>query len=104
ANMRTQISDLRRGATMLIATPGRLLDLIERGALSLANVDFLVLDEADRMLDMGFLPAIRRILAMVPAKRQTLLFSATMSSEIETLARTTMKQPKLIEVSPRGQA
>lgn len=104
ANMRTQISDLRRGATVLIATPGRLLDLIERGACSLANVDFLVLDEADRMLDMGFLPAIRRILAMVPAKRQTLLFSATMSSEIEKLARTTMKQPKMIEVSPRGQA
>jgi ATP-dependent RNA helicase RhlE len=104
ANMRTQISDLRRGATVLIATPGRLLDLIERGVCSLANVDFLVLDEADRMLDMGFLPAIRRILAMVPAKRQTLLFSATMSSEIEKLARTTMKQPKMIEVSPRGQA
>jgi ATP-dependent RNA helicase RhlE len=104
ANMRTQISDLKRGATVLIATPGRLLDLIERGVCSLANVDFLVLDEADRMLDMGFLPAIRRILAMVPAKRQTLLFSATMSSEIEKLARTTMKQPKLIEVSPRGQA
>lgn len=104
ANMRTQISDLRRGATVLIATPGRLLDLIERGACSLANVDFLVLDEADRMLDMGFLPAIRRILSMVPSKRQTLLFSATMSSEIEKLARTTMKQPKMIEVSPRGQA
>ena len=104
ANMRTQISDLRRGATILIATPGRLLDLIERGACSLANVDFLVLDEADRMLDMGFLPAIRRILGMIPAKRQTLLFSATMSSEIEKLARTTMKQPKMIEVSPRGQA
>jgi len=104
ANMRTQISDLRRGATILIATPGRLLDLIERGVCSLANVDFLVLDEADRMLDMGFLPAIRRILAMVPAKRQTLLFSATMSAEIEKLARTTMKQHKMIEVSPRGQA
>ena len=104
ANMRTQISDLRRGATIVIATPGRLLDLIERGAVSLSTVEYLVLDEADRMLDMGFLPAIRRILSMLPAKRQTLLFSATMSSDIEKLARTTMKQPKLIEVSPRGKA
>jgi ATP-dependent RNA helicase RhlE len=104
ANMRTQIADLRRGATIVIATPGRLLDLLERGVLNLSSVEVLVLDEADRMLDMGFLPAIRRILAMLPAKRQTLLFSATMSSDIEKLARTTMKAPKLIEVSPRGQA
>jgi ATP-dependent RNA helicase RhlE len=104
ANMRTQIADLRRGASVVIATPGRLLDLVERGAANLSTVEFLVLDEADRMLDMGFLPAIRRILAMLPAKRQTLLFSATMSSEIEKLARTTMKEPKLIEVSPRGKA
>jgi ATP-dependent RNA helicase RhlE len=104
ANMRTQISDLRRGAAIVIATPGRLLDLTERGAVNLSTVEVLVLDEADRMLDMGFLPAIRRILSLVPAKRQTLLFSATMSSDIEKLARTTMKDPKLIEVSPRGQA
>jgi ATP-dependent RNA helicase RhlE len=104
ANIRTQIADLRRGAAIVIATPGRLLDLAERGAINLNAVEVLVLDEADRMLDMGFLPAIRRILAMVPAKRQTLLFSATMSSDIEKLARTTMKEPKLIEVSPRGQA
>jgi ATP-dependent RNA helicase RhlE len=102
ANMRTQISDLRRGAAIVIATPGRLLDLVERGAVNLSAVEVLVLDEADRMLDMGFLPAIRRILSMLPAKRQTLLFSATMSSDIEKLARTTMKDPKLIEVSPRG--
>jgi ATP-dependent RNA helicase RhlE len=104
ANMRTQISDLRRGAAIVIATPGRLLDLTERGAVNLSTVEVLVLDEADRMLDMGFLPAIRRILSLVPAKRQTLLFSATMSSDIEKLARTTMKDPKLIEVSPRGRA
>jgi ATP-dependent RNA helicase RhlE len=104
ANMRTQIADLRRGATVVIATPGRLLDLTERGALNLSNVQTLVLDEADRMLDMGFLPAIRRVLSLVPAKRQTLLFSATMSPEIEKLARTTMKEPKLIEVSTRGRA
>jgi ATP-dependent RNA helicase RhlE len=104
ANIRTQIHDLRRGATVVIATPGRLLDLLERGAISLSTVEFLVLDEADRMLDMGFLPAIKRVLAKLPTKRQTLLFSATMSSSIETLARSTMTQPKLVEVSPRGRA
>lgn len=104
ANIRTQISDLRRGASVLIATPGRLLDLTERGNVNLSGIEVLVLDEADRMLDMGFLPAIRRVLAMVPAKRQTLLFSATMSSSIEQLARSTMKEPTLIEVSQRGRA
>ena len=104
ANIRTQISALRKGATVLIATPGRLLDLTERGAVNLSTVEVLVLDEADRMLDMGFLPAIRRVLAMLPTKRQTLLFSATMSSSIEQLARSTMKEPKLIEVSQRGRA
>jgi len=104
ASARTQMTELRRGVAVVIATPGRLLDLVERGAVNLSMIEFLVLDEADRMLDMGFLPAIRRILAMLPAKKQTLLFSATMSSDIEKLARTTMKEPKLIEVSPRGQA
>ncbi|HEU5132312.1 MAG TPA: DEAD/DEAH box helicase, partial [Pyrinomonadaceae bacterium] len=104
ANIRTQLAELRRGAAVVIATPGRLLDLTERGALNLSNVDVLVLDEADRMLDMGFLPAIRQVLSLVPAKRQTLLFSATLSPEIEKLARSTMKQPKLVEVSPRGRA
>jgi len=104
ANIRTQISELRRGASVLIATPGRLLDLTERGNVNLSTIEVLVLDEADRMLDMGFLPAIRRVLAMLPTKRQTLLFSATMSSSIEQLARTTMKDPTLIEVSPRGRA
>ena len=104
ANTRTQIAEVRRGATVVIATPGRLLDLTERGVVDLSTIEVLVLDEADRMLDMGFLPAIRRVLAMLPAKRQTLLFSATMSSSIESLARSTMTQPKLIEVSPRGRA
>ena len=104
ANIRTQMSELRRSPAVVIATPGRLLDMVERGALKLATVEVLVLDEADRMLDMGFLPAIRRVLSLVPTKRQTLLFSATLSSEIEQLARTTMKAPKLIEVSPRGRA
>lgn len=104
ANMRTQIADLRRGAAVLVATPGRLLDLIERGVMNLSTIEIFVLDEADRMLDMGFLPAIRRVLAMLPTKRQTLLFSATMPSEIERLARSTMQEPKLVEVSPRGRA
>src|SRR5437763_7309222 len=104
ANIRTQISELRKGACVLIATPGRLLDLTERGSVNLSTIEVLVLDEADRMLDMGFLPAIRRVLSMLPTKRQTLLFSATMSASIEQLARSTMKEPKLIEVNQRGQA
>ena len=102
ANIRTQIADLRRGASVVIATPGRLLDLTERQAVDLSTLEVLVLDEADRMLDMGFLPAIKRVLAMLPTNRQTLLFSATMSAEIERLARSTMKDPSLVEVSPRG--
>jgi ATP-dependent RNA helicase RhlE len=104
ANIRTQVADLRRDATVVIATPGRLLDLVERRAINLSTVEVLVLDEADRMLDMGFLPAIRRVLATLPTKRQTLLFSATMSPSIESLARSTMSQPKLVEVSQRGRA
>ncbi len=103
ASMPRQLDALRRSPAVVIATPGRLLDLTERGALDLSGVEVLVLDEADRMLDMGFLPAIRRVLSMVPEKRQTLLFSATMPPEIEKLARSTMQSPKLIEVSPRGQ-
>src|SRR5437660_6703687 len=104
ANIRTQTAQIKRGACVLDATPGRLLDLTERGTVDLSRIEVLVLDEADRMLDMGFLPAIRRILAMLPTKRQTLLFSATMSSSIEQLARSTMNDPKLVEVSPRGRA
>jgi ATP-dependent RNA helicase RhlE len=104
ASMSRQNESLRRGAGVVIATPGRLLDHVERGSVDLSQVETLVLDEADRMLDMGFLPAIRRVLAKLPTKRQTLLFSATMSSSIEKLARSTMSQPKLIEISQRGQA
>jgi ATP-dependent RNA helicase RhlE len=104
ASMVRQMDVLRRNPTVIIATPGRLLDLVERGSLDLSAIEVLVLDEADRMLDMGFLPAIRRVLSLVPAKRQTLLFSATMSSEIESLARSTLNNPKLVEVNPRGKA
>jgi ATP-dependent RNA helicase RhlE len=73
-----QTDELRRGSSILIATPGRLLDLIEQGFVSLKALDFFVLDEADRMLDMGFIHDIKRILKLLPSKRQTLLFSATM--------------------------
>jgi ATP-dependent RNA helicase RhlE len=104
ASMSNQTEALRRGVGVVVATPGRLLDHVERRTIDLSYVEVLVLDEADRMLDMGFLPAIRRILAELPTKRQTLLFSATMSQEIESLARSTMKEPKLVEVNVRGRA
>ena len=104
ASMTRQLTALRQAPAVIVATPGRLLDHIERGTINISAVEVLVLDEADRMLDMGFWPAIRRVLSALPQKRQTLLFSATMSPEIERLARTTMREPKLIEVSPRGTA
>ena len=100
--MASQTAGLRRGASVVVATPGRLLDHMERGAVNFATLDALVLDEADRMLDMGFLPSIRRILAALPKQRQTLLFSATMSEAIEQLARTHMRSPKMVEVSQRN--
>jgi ATP-dependent RNA helicase RhlE len=102
--MHQQREALRGGAGVLIATPGRLLDHMERKTLNLSQIEVLVLDEADRMLDMGFWPSIRRVLEVLPLKRQTLLFSATMSAAIEKIARTTLRSPKLVEVSPRGQA
>jgi ATP-dependent RNA helicase RhlE len=95
---------LRRGAAIVVATPGRLLDHMERATLSLAHVEVFVLDEADRMLDIGFLPAIRRVIAALPARRQTLLFSATMPYEVEQLARSAMRDPEMVEVSRRGRA
>lgn len=105
ASMTKQLAALRRRETnFVIATPGRLLDLMERRVIDLAHVEVLVLDEADRMLDMGFWPAIRRIIGELPTVRQTLLFSATMPPPIEEIARTTMRRPKMIEVGPRGQA
>jgi ATP-dependent RNA helicase RhlE len=104
ASMERQREALRQGAAVVIATPGRLLDHIERRSVDLSQVEVLVLDEADRMLDMGFWPSIRRVLEHLPSNRQTLLFSATMSPAIEEIARKTMRQPKLVEVSPRGRA
>ena len=102
--MARQTEALRRGVGVIVATPGRLLDHMERGAVDFRHLEVLVLDEADRMLDMGFLPQIRRVLAALPTERQTLLFSATMSPEIEQLARTTMRSPEVVEVSQRGRA
>jgi len=93
---------LRQGVDLLIATPGRLLDHLERGNLEFSALEVLVLDEADRMLDMGFLPDVRRILRTLPAERQTLLFSATMPQEIEILAYQTLKAPVTIEVGRRA--
>lgn len=94
-----QIEKLRKGVDILIATPGRLIDHVYQKNVDLGSVEFLVLDEADRMLDMGFIPDIRRILKMLPAKRQTLLFSATFSDEIRQLARTLMQDPEWIQIA-----
>ena len=100
-SQRTQERDLSKGCDILIATPGRLNDLIQQHVISLASTEFLVLDEADRMLDMGFLPQIKRITAHVPRDRQTLMFSATLSHDIEELARRLTHDPTLIEVGGR---
>ncbi len=100
-NIGNQLRQLKRGADIVVATPGRLLDHINRGSLDLGGLDILVLDEADRMLDMGFLPDLRRIISELPRDRQTLLFSATMPKEVQKLANTIMFKPQLIEVGER---
>ena len=99
---RPQIASLRRGCDLLIATPGRLLDLVEQGVLDLSGVRHLVLDEADRMLDMGFIHAIKRILKLLPSERQNLMFSATYSEDIRDLAARMLRNPVTIEVAPRN--
>jgi ATP-dependent RNA helicase RhlE len=96
-----QLGDLRRGVDIIIATPGRLLDHIQRGNVQLGRVKFLVLDEADRMLDMGFLPDVKRILSHVPSQRQTALFSATIPPQIEALIKGTMRSPEIVEIGER---
>jgi ATP-dependent RNA helicase RhlE len=95
-----QIAALRRGVDVLIATPGRLLDLMRQRHADLRGVETLVLDEADRMLDMGFIHDIRQIVAQVPAHRQTLMFCATMPTEIRTLAGSLLRQPATVQVAP----
>ena len=97
-----QIRKLQGGVEFVVACPGRLLDLVERGCVNLSNVEVVVLDEADRMLDMGFLPDIRRILKLLPRERQTLLFTATMPHDIERLARDFMRNPAVIQVGHQG--
>ena len=99
-----QMMKLRGGVDILVATPGRLLDLVQQNAVSLKEVEVLVLDEADRMLDMGFIHDIKRILALLPKQRQNLLFSATFSNEIKDLADKLLNKPTLIEVARRNTA
>ena len=102
--MNPQISALRKGVDILIATPGRLLDHAQQRNVDLSGIEVLVLDEADRMLDMGFIHDIRRVLALVPKKRQTLLFSATFSDEIRELAATFLTDPQYVESERRNTA
>jgi len=97
-----QIDKMRRGVDILVATPGRLLDHSRQGTVDLSNVEVLVLDEADRMLDMGFIHDIRKVLKLVPSQRQTLLFSATFSDEIKALSKQFLTNPKHIEVARRN--
>ena len=97
-NIERQIRDLRRRPHIVIGTPGRLKDLIERKALNLKNVTTLVLDEADRMLDMGFLPYIKKIVGMTPRERQTLLFSATITPQIQTISQEFLNNPEIVSV------
>jgi ATP-dependent RNA helicase RhlE len=98
--MNPQISKLKRGVDILVATPGRLLDLQQQGFVDLSGVQMLVLDEADRMLDMGFIHDVKKVLALVPRDKQSLLFSATFSTEIRELAATLLKNPQSIQVTP----
>jgi ATP-dependent RNA helicase RhlE len=98
--MKPQVDRVKRGVDVLVATPGRLLDLQGQGLLDLSSIEILVLDEADRMLDMGFIHDVKKILALVPKEKQSLLFSATFSDEIRDLAATLLKNPQSIQVTP----
>jgi ATP-dependent RNA helicase RhlE len=99
AGMGPQLDALRRGVDVLVATPGRLIDHLERGSAKLDGVEMLIMDEADRMLDMGFLPAIKRILGRLPQSRQTLLFSATFETQIKQLALEFMRNPQQVQIA-----
>lgn len=100
--MNPQIDRLKKGVDILVATPGRLLDLQQQGKLDLSTVQILVLDEADRMLDMGFIHDVKKVLALVPSEKQSLLFSATFSDEIRELANGLLKNPQSVQVTPRN--
>ena len=100
--MNPQISRMKKGVDILVATPGRLLDLMQQGMVDLGQVQILVLDEADRMLDMGFIHDVKKVLAVVPKAKQSLLFSATFSDEIRELAATLLKDPQTVQVTPRN--
>ncbi len=99
---RPQIEALRSGVDLVVATPGRLIDLMDQRAADLSGIQFLVLDEADRMLDMGFLPSIRRIMKALPQKRQTLMFSASLSREIEALTHQFQQSPRIVQIGRRA--
>jgi len=101
-SINTQIANLRKGVDVVVATPGRLLDHLQQGTIKLDAIEILVLDEADRMLDMGFIRDIRKIMKVLPAKRQNLLFSATFSDEIRRLAADLLNSPMEIKVAANG--
>jgi len=101
-DMNAQINELRRGVEILVATPGRLLDHVQNKTVMFSQVSVLVLDEADRMLDMGFLPDIKRIIALLPAQRQNLLFSATFPDEIRNLVKSLLRNPAEVQVATRN--
>ena len=100
--MNPQITKVKKGVDVLVATPGRLLDLQQQGVLDLSQIEILVLDEADRMLDMGFIHDVKKVLALVPRDKQSLLFSATFSDEIRELANSLLKNPQSVQVTPRN--
>ncbi|MEO7263545.1 MAG: DEAD/DEAH box helicase [Ferruginibacter sp.] len=99
-NQGPQVDALRRGVDILVATPGRLLDLMSQGYINLKDIEIFVLDEADRMLDMGFVHDVKRIITKIPSKRQTLFFSATMPAEIQSLANSILNKPEKVTVTP----
>ena len=101
-SMRRQLDEIKAGAQVLIACPGRLLDHLERGSIKLDHVHAVVIDEADRLLDMGFMPQVRRIMKLVPRERQTLMFSATMGSAAELIAREFLREPKRVNIGEKA--
>lgn len=99
-SQQSQVNDLRKGCDILVATPGRLLDLMQQNIINISQIRILVLDEADRMLDMGFIHDVKKVIAKIPAQRQTLFFSATMAPEIRKLSDTILKEPVYVQVTP----